>query len=260
VAPALFWLFSRPLCALVGVTIVNPGSQACPAVIPEFVLTVRTAALLGVVAIAALTLGRGLWNLGRAQEGGDGPISWAGGVRTLVIGGVVVALAFALASLLPDTPILTWPRVPVEPIALLALVPLAYLAAQVLAARDARRFVVGLGVAAAAWFVVWYPNLSGLPLPSTVVNAYQGVLPTYLYAFQFPVNTAVRPSVSLANPTFALLAVAIAVTCLVVSYSASTWRLALAESRARAGTGIGSGADEPSGSDESAGLARSGGA
>jgi C-terminal four TMM region of protein-O-mannosyltransferase len=259
VAPALFWLFSRPLCALVGVTIVNPGSQACPAVIPEFVLTVRTAALLGVVAIAALTLGRGLWNLGRPQEGADGPIGGASGMRTLVIGGVVVALAFALASLLPDTRILTWPRIPVEPIALLALVPLAYLAAQVLAARDARRFVAGLVVAAAAWFVVWYPNLSGLPLPSTVVNAYQGVLPTYLYAFQFPVNTAVRPSVSLANPTFALLTVAIAVTCLVVSYSASTWRVALAESRARAGTGIGPGSDEPSGSDESAGLARSGG-
>ena len=260
VAPAMLWLLSRPLCGLVGVTIVNPGSQACPAVIPEFVLTVRTAALLAVVAIAALTLGRGVWNLGRSQEGTDEPVEGAGGIRRLAISGVAVGLAFAVAALLPDARILTWPRIPVEPIALLALVPLAYLAGQVLAARDARRFVAGLCVATAAWFVVWYPNIAALPLPSTVVNAYQGVLPTYLYAFQFPVNTAARPSTSLASPIFLALTLAIVVTCLVVSYSASTWRVALAESRTRAGSGGGPGSDEPSGSDGSAsGLARSGG-
>ena len=41
--PALLWLLDRPLCAFVGVDSVNPGSQACPAVIPDFVLTLRTA-------------------------------------------------------------------------------------------------------------------------------------------------------------------------------------------------------------------------
>ena len=259
-APALLWLFSRPLCGLVGVGIVNPGSQACPAVIPEFVLTVRTASLLGVVAIASFTLGRGVWSLGRPQDDADGPVQRAGGIRPLLITGVAVGLAFAGASLLPDARILAWPRIPVEPIALLAFLPLAYLAAQVLAARDARRFVVGLGVAAAAWFVAWYPNLSALPLPSTVVNAYQGIIPTYLYAFQFPINNVARPTTSLASPIFVALTVAIVVTCLVVSYSASTWRLALAESRTSAGSGGEPGSDEPSGSDESAGgLARSGG-
>ena len=43
VGPAAMWLLDRPLCAVVGVERVNPGSQACPAVIPEFVLTARTA-------------------------------------------------------------------------------------------------------------------------------------------------------------------------------------------------------------------------
>ncbi len=42
-APAALWLLSRPLCAFVGVQDVNPGSQACPAVIPDFVLTLRAA-------------------------------------------------------------------------------------------------------------------------------------------------------------------------------------------------------------------------
>jgi protein-O-mannosyltransferase-like protein len=260
VAPALLWLFSRPLCGLVGVTIVNPGSQACPALIPEFVLTVRTAALLGIVAIASLTLGRGVWNLGGGQGEDETTVERRGSLRALILSGVAVSLAFAGASLLPDTRILSWARIPVEPIALLALLPLAYLAAQVLAARDARRFVLGVGVAAAAWFAVWYPNIAALPLPSTVVNAFQGVLPTYLYAFQFPVNTAARPAQSLGNPIFLALSAAIAVTCLVVAYSASSWRLALAESRASAGSGVGPAADDETGSDASAGgLARSGG-
>jgi hypothetical protein len=259
-APALLWLFSRPLCGLVGVTIVNPGSQACPAVIPQFVLTMQTAALLVVVAMAAYILGRGFWGLGRPPDAAGGGRLQIGSIRELIASGIGIAIALAIAALLPDVQLLVWPRIPVEPVALLALLPLAYLAAQVLAARDARRFVLGLGVAAVAWFVIWYPNISALPLPSTVVNAYQGVLPTYLYAFQFPVNTATRQDVGLISPVFAALTVAVTVTCLVVGYSASTWRLALAESRASAGSGRGSGSDDPSGSDSSAGgFARSGG-
>jgi hypothetical protein len=42
--------------------------------------------------------------------------------------------------------------------------------------------------AAALWFLVWYPNLSGLPLPSDVASAYQGLLPTWNWDFQFAVN------------------------------------------------------------------------
>ena len=44
-------------------------------------------------------------------------------------------------------------------------------------------------MAAVGWLWSLYPNIAALPLPSTVVNAYQGLLPTYLYAFQFPVST-----------------------------------------------------------------------
>ena len=103
-----------------------------------------------------------------------------------------------------------------------------------------------------------YPNISALPLPSVVANAYQGLLPTYLYAFQFPVSTADRNlSTPLLSPTLAILTLAIGVTCLVVAYSASVWRLAIAESRATAGTAAGSGPGDPA--DSADGLARSGG-
>jgi len=114
--------------------------------------------------------------------------------------------------------------------------PLAYIAAQVIAARDARRYVAGLMLAIVAWFAVVYPNIAALPLPSVVANAYQGLLPTYLYAFQFPVSTADRNvATPLISPTLAILTIAIGVTCLVVAYSASVWRLALAESGTTAG-------------------------
>ena len=90
----------------------------------------------------------------------------------------------------PTRTILTLTSIPVEPIALVVGAPARPTSAvQVLASRDARRFVVGLGVAVVAWFAILYPNISALPLPSAVVAAYQGILPTYLYAFQFPVST-----------------------------------------------------------------------
>ena len=115
---------------------------------------------------------------------------------------VAVAFGIGVASPAARRPrSLTWRGIPVEPIALLVLLPL--LLPRRPGARGARRPPVrrsGIGVAVAAWFVVWYPNLSALPLPSTVVNAFQGLLPTYLYAFQFPVNTAARPADAAGQP------------------------------------------------------------
>ena len=118
---------------------------------------------------------------------------------------------------------------------LVGLAPIAWVVAT---ARDVRRFVAGAILACLAWFVIWYPNLSGLPLPSTIVNAYQGLLPTYLYAFQFPVNTdkvvpfhlfATTKVLGVDLPGAPLLFVALLVTCAVVGYSAWSWRISIAE-------------------------------
>ena len=89
---------------------------------------------------------------------------------------------------------------------------------------------MGAVLACLIFFVAWYPNLSGLPLPAAVVNAYQGLLPTYLYAFQFPVNTdPVVEGLKLISGPPILLFVFLVVTCVVVGYSAWTWRISLAE-------------------------------
>ena len=109
--------------------------------------------------------------------------------------------------------------------------PLGYFALQVLGSRDPRRFVAGYVVAAVGWFAILYPNIAALPLPASVVNAYQGIVPTYLYAFQFPVSSIDRNlPTPILTPTMALLTVALVVTCLVVAYSTWSWRLAMADS------------------------------
>ena len=244
VLPAALWLFSRPLCAIVGVESVNPGSAACPAVIPEFVLTTRTAALAVVAGVGLFFVLRAVLSVSETDQ--DGVRSERTWYRSLAVTGLIVGVALVAASLLPDTSILTLTRIPVEPIVLMAALPLAYLALGVFAGRDPRRFVVGYVAAAVAWGVVLYPNVAALPLPSVIVNAYQGIIPTYLYAFQFPVSTTDRTvTTPLLTREFALLTITLIVTCLVVAYSAWVWRLSITDS------------DEP---EEADALARTGGA
>jgi hypothetical protein len=230
--PALLWILSRPLCGFVGVLSVNPGSQACPAVIPDFVLTSRTAGLTVVVTIGliALVLRFMEFDAGEARAGSAAlTAAFASFARV----GVGLIAALIVVALLPDNAILTLTSIPVEPIALLVGIPLGYFALQVIGARDPRRFVAGFLVVAVGWFAILYPNIAALPLPAAVVNAYQGILPTYLYAFQFPVSTVDRNvPTPILTPTMAALAAALVVTCLVVAYSASVWRVALADSMA----------------------------
>jgi hypothetical protein len=245
------WLLHRPICAFVGVDSVNPGSQACPAVIPDFVLTAQAAGLAIVLAIGLIVIIRGFLAMQAEEPFDDGRTVATPAFIRLVIAGAVTALALVAATaLLPDTAILTLTNIPVEPIALVVAIPLGYVGLQIFASRDARRFVVGFAVAVVGWFAILYPNISALPLPAAVVAAYQGILPTYLYAFQFPVSTVTRNAdTPLFTPMLALLLIALIVTCLVVAYSAWVWRLTLADAKAGSGT-----------SEDTEGLARSGGA
>jgi hypothetical protein len=250
--PALFWVFDRPLCGLVGVDRVVSGSAACPPIIPQFVLTTQTLATAVVVGLSVLIVVR---LLGRLQVQDPTDLEWieprgSGGVGALAarvgwadIGpstrALILLLATAAAAILltvlirfalPDANLLAWDRIPVEPVALILSIPAVLIAVFVATARDARRFVTGAVVAIVAWFVVVYPNISALPLPTAIANVYQGVLPTYLYAFQFPVSTIPRnTAIQLLSPVPLLLAASVIFLSVVVAYSAWVWRLALAE-------------------------------
>ena len=68
------------------------------------------------------------------------------------------------------------------------LIPAAYVAWSVQRVTDVRRIFRWALVAIAGVAVVWYPNWSGLPLPTGIHNFYQGILPTWTWAFQFGVT------------------------------------------------------------------------
>jgi hypothetical protein len=230
IAPTTLWLFHRPLCAFVRVKDVNPGSQACPTTIPDFLLSSRAGAIALVVGIGVLILVRLLLSLAD-EDGTDGRTTMEK-LRTAGVAAVGVSIAFVAASIFfTDEPLFSSHNIPVEPIALVVTLALLPLAAFVATARDARRFVAGVVVAIVGWFIVWYPNIAALPLPQALSNAYQGLLPTYVYPFQFPVSkidrTIAGPSLFALQP--ALLLLALAGVSLIIGYAAWVWRIALAE-------------------------------
>jgi hypothetical protein len=234
-SPIILWLIRKPvLCNLANVDAVNPGSAACHGDPGNLVVTPAAAALVIVALVTLIVLVRLLMNLGRPHDDGTpvGPRDLLPLALTAIIGAAIIALTRALPA---NAALFSIPGVVPELIALVATVPLALVAIQVVTARDARRFAAGFVVAAGVWFVVLYPNIAALPLPAALVNAYQGILPTYLYAFQFSVNTLDRSgAISFADPRFAILMVFLAIACAVVAYSTWVWRMALAEDDATA--------------------------
>lgn len=235
--PVILWLLRLPLCALAGVESVNAGSGACAlSTAGNLVVTPAAFALAAVGLVTVIVLIRLLLALSRPRADRQAlePRDLLPLVTTAVVGGVALALSRLLPS---DDPLFSIPGLIPELIALVVAVPLGLVALQVVTARDGRRFVAGLVAAVAAWFVILYPNISALPLPGAVVNAYQGLLPTYLYAFQFSVNTVDRSgAISFADPKFALLVVFLVIACGVVAYSAWVWRQALADGPAAEAT------------------------
>jgi hypothetical protein len=226
--PFVLWLFHRPLCAVVRVTDIVSGSQACPTLIPEVTVTPRAVAIAIVVGVGVLLLLRELLLITDEPAALDrGPRGW----RRAAFIAVGTTVLFVLAStVLNDAQGIDLTNIPVEPIALIVTLALTPVAAYVATARDSRRFVVGALGAMAFWFVLWYPNISALPLPAAIHNAYQGFLPTYLYPFQFWVLQGTRPA---APPLFAIgpaiMLAALTFMAIVVGYSAWSWRVALAE-------------------------------
>ena len=242
--PAILWIFDRPLCGFVGVDKANPNSQACPPVIPQFLLTTQTAALAAIVGVSVLVVVRLFGRLGDEGPAGREAAGTAGlgrpesrfdgrsGTLLLLVATAVGAIVASVVvrGVIADTPVISVDRIPVEPVAIVLSLPALLIAAFVATARDSRRFVIGTTVAIVAWFVVVYPNFSALPLPTAIANVYQGVLPTYLYAFQFPVNNvAATVPIQPFGAVPILLGVSVAFLALVVGYSAWAWRLALAE-------------------------------
>jgi hypothetical protein len=234
--PVILWLFKTPLCALAGVDQVYPNSPACYGNPGSLVVTGRVAVLALVAIIAAAIIMWQLLRLGRTGRPGTGALT-DGAVGIGITAAVAMILILLAGAVIPDVPVLTMPGIPAELLALILAIPLGAMAWVTVTARDARRFAAGILVAATVWTIILYPNIAALPLPTTVYNAYQGILPTYLYPFQFAVDTepAVSPPAILAAQP-AILFGAILLTALLVTYSVWVWRLTLAERAAARAT------------------------
>ena len=186
VAIPLLWLLRTPLCILSGTAIAHPDGVACASQVT------RTAQLSegGVVALFIVGAGAAMAAFLGWRASRSGPDSRQGlwvvaivVVALATLGGVVAALLFL------DTTSTEGVTLSSDALALVGLLVLALPAALVLRARDPQRFVLGVLAAAGLWLLLWYPNISGLPLPADFAHLYQGLLPTWNWDFQFSVNT-----------------------------------------------------------------------
>jgi len=223
-AVPLLWLLRTPLCILSGTAVAHPDGVACASEVT------RTAQLSQGGMTALFLLGAGAafagylaWRGSRsaAQHPGDG-----GGQSVWLVGVVIVALAtlgaVIAALLFLDTSSPTALPLSSDVLALLGLAVLALPAWLVLRARDPRRFVLGVLGAAVLWLLLWYPNISGLPLPSDFASMYQGLLPTWNYDFQFAVNTDPASDSGLVGKD--TLAVGAVTLLFVIAVAGAAWR------------------------------------
>ena len=221
IGPAVLWLLRVPLCGLARTEQVNAGTEVCGALSRNLVLTdIQVVGLLAAFS-ALLLIGWLLWQ-GRRETGASTARSSL--VLSLVFGLVLVGGALALlGAALPGRQIFEHSVRAEEPalVMLFLLVLPAYL---VLRARDARRFVVGALAAIGVWFVVWYPNIAALPVPRTLSEIYQGLLPTWNYAFQFGSNQDAANRSPMDLTSIGLLTLLTAVIAVGAIYAARAWR------------------------------------
>ena len=251
VAAPLLWLMRVPLCALAGTSRVAPNSQVCGFVSMPFVLTERVAAS-GVVLLVGgaillwqvrLVLAERAFTAGRQRPGAGGLLH--SGAPWLVITAAALLAALALAqSRFGDDALISAPLGALGPyaFAVIGTVPLAVAAWFVLTMRDPHRFVIGILGAAALWFVIFYADISGLPIPTGLKNIFQVMpLPTYVYDFQFAVNTDPPQTLQVLGLQSGSLALVTFALALAVMYAASTRR----SQRLELLRGPGPGPDDP---------------
>ncbi len=237
--PAIFWLLRLPLCSIANVDLIDKGSQACNGNPGNLVVTPTVGALVLVLLAGGAVLVWQLVRLSRPRSDGM-PLEARDAQGVLATGIVVVALALLTRLLPSDGALFSINGLSPEPIAILGIALTGLIASQIVTARDARRFVGGLVAAVVINFLLLYPDISGLPLPSSLLPWYQGVLPTYLYPFQFWSNTADRSgATSFSDIRFFILVVFLVLASIAVAYSAWTWRQALAEHGREAEDGAG---------------------
>ncbi len=221
IGPPLLWLLRLPLCGIARTEEVNAGTDVCANLSRQLTLTDiqvigLVLALGGLVAAAVVFLTRSYRD--------DAQNSWRPLLLPLAFGVSVLGVAILLVGAgIPGNPVFTT-DVQAEAPALAALMLLLVPAYFVLRASDPKRFVVGAVGAAFVWFVLFYPNIASLPVPTPLSQIHLGLLPTWNWGFQFAVNTDKPNTAPLDMTAIALLGAATVALCVAVIYAARSWR------------------------------------
>ena len=229
IGPAALWLLRLPLCGLARTEQVNPGTEVCAGLSRQLVLTDLQA--VGLLLVIGGLVGAGLL-LQRPHLGGNRRLLVPGAVSVALIGVVIVLIGAGL----PGNAVLEL-GVDAELPALFALGLLAVPAWFVLRARDARHFVAGALIAAGCWFVLFYPNFSGLPVPRPLAQVHLGLLPTWNWGFQFGVNMDEPNRAGPEWMSVIVLGFALVVAIVAVVYSIRAWRIERAARRLETSAG-----------------------
>jgi hypothetical protein len=173
--------------------------------------------------VAGIALTLAVWRAYRAGPSDPSRVSRLGSPSALVAVVLVIALAALGAAVLltNDAERFTF-QLSADELGAISFLVLLAPAWVVLRARDARRFALGLVAAAALFLLIWYPNLSGLPLANGLATAFQGLLPTWTYDFQFAVNREL-PEPGGVGATALVVASITAVAIIVVMVVARSW-------------------------------------
>jgi hypothetical protein len=214
----VMWLAKGPLCELARVgTDDYYKAAACGATAGDLDVKTHMLLILIILVLALVALAISLYRIeGRPVEEGQERGWMIQLMAPVVVAGILMMWVGASAP--RDT--LFKISLASNTVALLAMPFLTLIAALVLTMRDTRRFVLGFCVVATIVFVAFYPNVSALPMPDNIKSVYNGLLPTWLYGFEFSVNLQPAASVPLISNWTILLTVVILGVAALAAYAA----------------------------------------
>jgi predicted membrane-bound dolichyl-phosphate-mannose-protein mannosyltransferase len=220
IGPPLLWLMRLPLCAIARTQSVNPGTEVCGSL--SRTLTLTDIQIVGLVlVVGGLAAAGALYYNMRTQAFVSTSQSLMLPVAfSISLIGVAVIL---IGAAIPGQPVFQM-QVQAEWPALAALALLAIPAYFVLRAKDPRRYVVGTLIAAGLWFVLFYPNIASLPVPTPLSQIHLGLLPTWNWGFQFGVNMDAPNRAPIDFTAVGLLAIMTIAICVAAVYAVRAWR------------------------------------
>lgn len=225
--PSIMWLVRPVLCAAANTAATDAGRQVCGASVRDVTLSQRSIVILAVLVVAGIAVIWAFWRAYRTlpDDRPEGSLARVlrPGVLVPLIMGIALAAILGAVVLTSDAQPLTF-ELSADVLGALSLLVLLAPAWIVLRARDSRRFALGVVAAAILFLLVWYPNLTGLPLPNGLATSFQGLLPTWTYDFQFAVNTDPPVPGGLVDATSLVVAAVTGVGVVVVMVVARAWR------------------------------------